>query len=415
MDWRNRIGLYGSYFLGMAGIGFTLPYLPLFLGQDGLSDRAIGIISTLAALAGLAQFPVGLWSDRLGTRKPFLFVCLAALAVATALLRGAYGAVWLGLLVVLFAENGVCRATVESLSGAEATALARQGQVASALGALRFWKPIGIIAVAGVGSVLSRQFGVRSILAPLAAVQALAAAAVLLIHEPKDAQPVAPGRQHDGTPRTRGIPRDAGLWAFVAAMVLFHTANAPGGVYLGLFLTRDLHASEDVLAYAFIVSMAAWMLVVWPAGWLADRYGRKPLLLACWAVMALRLALVALARTPSQVVANQTLDGLANGLFAVLAAAWVTDRLADPRRGGEAQVIVGTSLVLGSAIGPAAAGLLVESVGYRLLFGILAGVGVLATAVVAAFVPETLARHREIHAGRHVEPMATLTDLSTTP
>ena len=31
MDWRNRIGLYGSYFLGMSGIGFTLPFLPLYL------------------------------------------------------------------------------------------------------------------------------------------------------------------------------------------------------------------------------------------------------------------------------------------------------------------------------------------------------------------------------------------------
>jgi len=44
MDWRNRIGLYGSYFLGMAAIGFTLPYLPLYLGEKGLSDRAIGIV-----------------------------------------------------------------------------------------------------------------------------------------------------------------------------------------------------------------------------------------------------------------------------------------------------------------------------------------------------------------------------------
>jgi MFS family permease len=66
MDWRNRFGLYGSYFLGMAAIGFTLPYLPLYLGEKGLSDRAIGIVSTLA---GLAQFPVGLWSDRVGWRK----------------------------------------------------------------------------------------------------------------------------------------------------------------------------------------------------------------------------------------------------------------------------------------------------------------------------------------------------------
>jgi hypothetical protein len=29
MDRRNRIGVYGAYFVGMAGIGFTLPYLPL--------------------------------------------------------------------------------------------------------------------------------------------------------------------------------------------------------------------------------------------------------------------------------------------------------------------------------------------------------------------------------------------------
>ena len=128
MDWRNRIGLYGSYFLGMAAIGFTLPYLPLYLGEKGLSDRAIGIVSTLAALSGLAQFPVGLWSDRIGWRKPFLVVALAVAALSTVLLRGAHGVVWLGFLVVLFAENGICRAVVESLSGAEAAALAPQGR-----------------------------------------------------------------------------------------------------------------------------------------------------------------------------------------------------------------------------------------------------------------------------------------------
>lgn len=65
MDWRNRIGLYGAYAFGLSGIGFTLPYLPLYLRQEGMSDRAIGIVSTLAALAGLAQFPIGVWSDQI--------------------------------------------------------------------------------------------------------------------------------------------------------------------------------------------------------------------------------------------------------------------------------------------------------------------------------------------------------------
>src|SRR5947199_6890618 len=183
MNWRNRIGLYGSYFLGMAAIGFTLPYLPLYMSDKGLSDRAIGIVSTLAAVSGLAQFPIGLWSDRIGWRKPFLVVALAVTALSTLLLRGAQDVVWLGLLVVLFAENGICRAVVESLSGAEAAALAPKGGVGAALGALRFWKPIGIVLVALVGSWMSERYGVDTILLPLAAVQGLAVAAALLIHE----------------------------------------------------------------------------------------------------------------------------------------------------------------------------------------------------------------------------------------
>jgi len=105
--------------------------------------------------------------------------------------------------------------------------------------------------------------------------------------------------------------------------------------------------------------------------------------------MTVRLVLLALASEGWQVLLIQLLDGLAQGLFAVTAAAWVTDRLADHRRAGEAQVIVGSSLVLGSALGPALAGLIVEGLGYRGTFGVLAGVGILATLVVILFVPET--------------------------
>jgi len=411
MDWRNRIGLYGSYFFGMAAIGFTLPYLPLYLGDKGLSDWAIGIISTLAALSGMAQFPVGLWSDRIGWRKPFLVVALAVAALATYFLRGAENIIWLGFLVILFAENGICRAVVESLSGAEAAALAPKGEVGAALGALRFWKPIGIVAVALVGSWMSERYGVGSILMPILVLQGLAVAAALMIHEPNSHAPEARDNSTArANPSGGWIPRDAGLWSFIVAMILYHAANAPGGVYLGLFLKRDLHAPDRMLAYAFAVSMVAWMLVVWPAGWIADRWGRKPLLVAGWSIMAIRLGLVSVLRSPEMAVANQALDGLGNGLFAVIAAAWMTDRLADPRRAGEAQVIVGTCLVLGSALGPAVAGFLVEPLGYRGLFATLAGLGALATAIVVFLVPETLSER-----DADDEPMAVTSDLSTVP
>jgi MFS family permease len=173
-------------------------------------------------------------------------------------------------------------------------------------------------------------------------------------------------------------------------MVLFHAAAAPGGLYLSLFAKQDLGADNDFLPYIFIVMMVAWMVAVRPAGWLADRVGRKPLLLLAWSAMTMRLALVAAATSAEQILFIQLLDGVAQGLFGVVAAAWVTDRFADPRRAGAAQVLVGSCLVLGSALGPLLAGLIVEAVSYRTLFVLLSATAGAATLIVFALVPETL-------------------------
>ncbi len=397
MAWRNRIGLYGAYFFGMAGIGFVLPFLPRYLKTQGFSNLGISVVWTLAALTSLLQFPVGVWSDRVGRRKPFLLVALATLAAATWLLSGADGLLWLGVLAILFAENGPCRTVVETLAGAEATRLAPPERVGSALGALRFWRPIGVILVALAGMALVGTFGVGALLTPVAVLQTVAAGVALLIHERHAAAaPSAPQMDaRAAAPGGLGL-RDPVLWTFVVAMVLFHAAAAPGGAYLGLFLQEELRADDRLLPAVFIVMMVTWMCVVWPAGRLADRVGRRPLLILGWGAMAVRLVLLAAAREAWQVLAIQILDGLAQGLFAVMAAAWVTDRLADPRRAGEAQVLVGSALVFGSALGPLAAALIESAVGYRGMFGILAGVAAVATLLVVALVPESLQRHRAV-------------------
>lgn len=390
MSLRNRIGLYGCYFMGMAGIGFTLPFLPLFLAERGLSDRAIGVVSTIAALAGLAQFPLGVWSDRIGRRKPFLVAALALLAISTFAMPLTHNAILLGLLVVLFAENGLCRATVESFAGAEAAHLAPPGEVGRALGMLRFWRPVAIVLVALGGGLLIESFGLDAMLWPLAIIQTLAVFAALMIEE----QHPNPGHQAESEARTHGPAgrgfRDPILWTFVLAMVLFHVGNAPGGVYLGLYLKRELHAPDRYLPYAFIISMVAWMIAIRPVGRLADQMGRRPLLIAGWAIMSARLGLIAVAQSAEQILAVQVLDGLGQSLFAVTAAAWVTDRLADPRRVGEAQVLVGSALVFGSAVGPLLSGFVIDPLGYRGTFALLGGIGAVATLIVLLMIPETL-------------------------
>lgn len=310
---------------------------------------------------------------------------------------GGGGWVLLAILVVLFAENGACRATVESLAGAEAVSLSTPDRVGAALGSLRMWRPIGIVLTALAGGLLAENpsIGVSGLLGPLAALQCLAVVFALFIREKGKRDPEASAHGEPSTDAERGLRlRDPVLWVFVAAMVLFHFANAPPGAYLGIFLKEDLGAPTRQLAFAFVISMVVWMIVVRPSGRLSDRIGRRPLLLAGWTAMAVRLGLLAIAEEGWQVLLIQVLDGLGQALFAVAAAAWVTDRLADGRRAGEAQVLVGSSLVLGSALGPAAAALVVEDLGFRGLFAALAGVGALAALIVIIFVPETHARIR---------------------
>jgi predicted MFS family arabinose efflux permease len=295
--------------------------------------------------------------------------------------------------VLLFAENGVCRATVESLAGAEATQLAQPDGVGAALGALRVWRPIVIVLVALASIGLSGVLGVRGLLAPLAVVQGIAVVLALLIREDHGKYHTVPAPFPEALEAmavgNKGL-RDATLWVFVVAMVLFHFANAPGGVYLGLFMKQDLGASENLLPVAFVISMVTWMLAIRAAGRLADRIGRRPLLIAAWAIVTARLVLLAAAQANWQALAIQVLDGLGQALFAVLAAAWVTDRLGGPRKAGKAQVLVGSALVFGSAVGPAATGLVVDALGYRGTFTALAGVAAAATLLVVVMVPETL-------------------------
>jgi MFS family permease len=143
--------------------------------------------------------------------------------------------------------------------------------------------------------------------------------------------------------------------------------------------------------------MVTWMLAVQAGGTLADRIGRRPLLIAAWTIMTTRLLLLSVAQTTWHALAIQVLDGLAQALFAVLAAAWVTDRLGGSRKAGEARVLVGSALVFGSAVGPAVTGLVVDALGYRGTFAVLGGVGIVATLLVIGLVPETLKTSDKMH------------------
>ena len=156
MHWRDKLGLYTSYFLCMSGLGFILPFLPIYLGERGVSDQSLGVIWTVAAATSMLQLPLGRVSDRPGRRRPILLLALVVIALSGLGIPLATSTVMLGILAIVFAENGIARSLVENLAGAEATSLAREGEDGQALSALRFWRPAGIVLVSLGGGVVFR-------------------------------------------------------------------------------------------------------------------------------------------------------------------------------------------------------------------------------------------------------------------
>ena len=76
---------------------------------------------------------------------------------------------------------------------------------------------------------------------------------------------------------------------------------------------------------------------------------------------------------------------------------------------------MGTSLVFGSALGPYLSSFCVETLGYRGLFGLLAGVGAAGTLLVLFAVPESLASPGDATAGEAGGRLPELAPTSLSP
>jgi MFS family permease len=138
----------------------------------------------------------------------------------------------------------------------------------------------------------------------------------------------------------------------------------------------------------------ASMLVKPWAGWAADRYGRRPLLVAGAAIfVAASLAYGASGSAPA-LLAVRLLHGTGMGLYPTAATAVVAD-LAPPARRGEWMGIFGAAANVALALGPLAGMAVVERFGFAPLFAVSAAAAALAAAA-SGGLPETLAERRPV-------------------
>jgi MFS family permease len=150
----------------------------------------------------------------------------------------------------------------------------------------------------------------------------------------------------------------------------------------------DRLGSDEVgagLAYgAFSVAALVLRPVV---GWAADRFGRRPLLVAGALISVAALAFHLLVDSLALFIVARAFLGVAEAFFFVAAFAAGAD-LAPPARRGEALNLLSLSVYLGIGIGPLIGELVVRTAGFAAVWLVALAITVGAAALVA-LVPET--------------------------
>jgi MFS family permease len=125
-----------------------------------------------------------------------------------------------------------------------------------------------------------------------------------------------------------------------------------------------------------------------PAGYLVDRVGRRPVLLASAAIVAVAATLAGTAGSFAQLVVWRFLQGVGSGLFTTAAMVAMAD-LGGPIHRGRALSVFSGAFLIGSSLGPSIGGIVTAYWGPRAPFMVYAGLAALGLAWVYLQVPET--------------------------
>lgn len=361
----NRFRLF--YGFQFAGIGTFFPYIALYLKSLELTGAQVGLLLALMPfVAFLAQPLWGMASDVYHRhRSALVFACFGV--AATMLLYSQATHFWLLLPLTLL--HAIMMAPIPILSTSLALEHLGRQQSATSFGSLRLFGSIGfIITTTAIGTFLVDSGAIWWIM-PLYAGFNICLALIAWTVPDATIHGKVDWRQAGRLLRRR---RDI-LWLLAALLLIGMTLGIVNNYFI-IYL-RDIQATGLIIGLALALSALFEIPLMATAPKFVRRWGVRPVLIVCTAILPVRWLLYMLIDNPILVLPVQLLHGIAMMALLVVGILYI-DRLLDPTLRASGQSLYAASLQgIGSSIGLYMAGLLYDWNGINSvwLFSVIAG------------------------------------------
>jgi MFS family permease len=392
LDWVN-------FFMADVATGIG-PFLAIYLTATRHWDPAsVGMVVAAQAVAGVAaQVPAG-WLVDSSNKKKWLVIfgamLVAAGCVAIVLARNVASEV--GVQIVI----GLTAAIFPPAIAAIALGIVGKPKLSRRAGRNEGFNHAGNVVFAVLAGAIGAAFGQQWIFyaSALFATGTVISAWMIRDEDIDNVAARAADEAESPTENDRKSPRlaslsdlvgDRRILIFTASVVLFHFANAAMLPLVGELLSKGKDGASSMYMSACIVAAQLVMIpVAILTGKLADPWGRKPLFLIGFAVLALRGILYTLGKGAAYLIAVQSMDGVGAAIFGVLWVIIISDLARGTGRFNLLQGAIQAALGLGAFLSNILAGFVVKSLGHNAGFLGLAGIASIGLVFFALFMPET--------------------------